>query len=255
MKVLGRINGQQLVILIYSGSTHNFLDANLGKKAWVLLNRECRIRVKVTNGEEVLSEGKCSAVHLQPEKLTFKVDAYVIILAGCDMVLRIHWLVILGSIVWNFKTLTMKFTLANETFQLQGLVAPQLWEETHFPKSLLESKKVLMLHLLENVGDFVETELDATVSRVLGDFADIFAEPKGLPPSRTHDHAILLKSDAQLVFVQPYLLVFLLATFWIKQKHFWSSIFVPEWPKEEFVCIFIGHILDKTKTLYAMVEF
>lgn len=45
----------------------------------------------------------------------------------------------------------MEFTLANETFQLQGLVTPQLWEEAHFPKSLLESKKGLMLHLLENV--------------------------------------------------------------------------------------------------------
>jgi hypothetical protein len=84
------------------------------------------------------------------------------------------------------------------------LVAPQLWEEAHFPKSLLESKKGLMLHLLENVGDFVETELDAAISQVLGDFTDIFAEPKGLPPSRTHDHVILLKPDAQPVCVRPY---------------------------------------------------
>jgi hypothetical protein len=120
------------------------------------------------------------------------------------MVLEIHWLVTLGSIVWNFKTLTMEFTLASETFQLQGLVAPQLWEETLFPKSLLESKKGLMLHLLENVGDFVETELDTSVSRVLGHFADVFAEPKGLPPSRTHDHAILLKPNAQPVCLRPY---------------------------------------------------
>jgi hypothetical protein len=33
MRVLGSINGQQLVILIDSGSTHNFLDANFAKKA------------------------------------------------------------------------------------------------------------------------------------------------------------------------------------------------------------------------------
>jgi hypothetical protein len=126
MRVLGRINGQQLVILIDSGSTHNFLDTNLAMKARILLDKDCRIRVKVANGKEVISEGKCSAVHLQLEKLTFKVDAYVIILAGCDMVLGIQWLITLGSIVWNFKNLTMEFTLANETFQLQGLVAPKL---------------------------------------------------------------------------------------------------------------------------------
>lgn len=71
-------------------AVHNFLDASLARKARVLLDKNCQIRVKVANGEEVISEGKCRAVHLQLEKLTFKVDAYVIILAGCDMVLGIH---------------------------------------------------------------------------------------------------------------------------------------------------------------------
>jgi hypothetical protein len=34
-----------------------------------------------------------------------------------------------------------------------------------------------------------------------------------------------------------------------------SSVFVSKWPKGEFVSIFIGYILDKTKTLYVMVAF
>jgi hypothetical protein len=34
-----------------------------------------------------------------------------------------------------------------------------------------------------------------------------------------------------------------------------QSVFVPEWQNEEFVSIFIGYILDKTKTLYVMVAF
>jgi hypothetical protein len=33
---------------------------------------------------------------------------------------------------------------------------------------------------------------------------DVFAEPIGLPPSRSHDHAIILKQDAQPVSVRPY---------------------------------------------------
>jgi hypothetical protein len=51
-------------------------------------------------------------------------------LAGCDIVLGIQWLVSLGSIIWNFKVLTMEFTIANHTFLLQGLIAPYLWEES-----------------------------------------------------------------------------------------------------------------------------
>jgi hypothetical protein len=34
-----------------------------------------------------------------------------------------------------------------------------------------------------------------------------------------------------------------------------SSVFVLEWPNGVFVSIYIGYILDKTKTLYVMVAF
>jgi hypothetical protein len=40
--------------------------------------------------------------------------------------------------------------------------------------------------------------------RLLDDFADIFAEPQGLPPARPIDHRIHLKADMQLVAVRPY---------------------------------------------------
>jgi len=35
----------------------------------------------------------------------------------------------------------------------------------------------------------------------------------------------------------------------------WLIFFIPEWPKGEFVSIFIGYILVKTKTLFVMVAF
>jgi hypothetical protein len=38
----------------------------------------------------------------------------------------------------------------------------------------------------------------------LEEFADIFADPKELPPKRSHDHAINLKEGAQPVSVRPY---------------------------------------------------
>ena len=49
MRVLGRINHQELVILIDTGSTHNFLDTSI----WMLLKLPIAIEdsfeVKVTN--------------------------------------------------------------------------------------------------------------------------------------------------------------------------------------------------------------
>jgi hypothetical protein len=36
----------------------------------------------------------------------------------------------------------------------------------------------------------------AAIQSVLDNFADVFAEPKTLPPSRPYDHALTLKRDA-----------------------------------------------------------
>jgi hypothetical protein len=88
--------------MFYSSSSR-YIPKRGRDKTRLLLNRKCQIRVKVANGEEVLSECKCSKVQIQLKDMSFGVDAYVIILAGCDMVLGIQWLVTLGSIVWNFK--------------------------------------------------------------------------------------------------------------------------------------------------------
>jgi hypothetical protein len=39
---------------------------------------------------------------------------------------------------------------------------------------------------------------------LLRQFQDVFAEPKGLPPVRSHDHKIVLKEESQPISVRPY---------------------------------------------------
>jgi len=38
----------------------------------------------------------------------------------------------------------------------------------------------------------------------LKEYADIFAEPKTLPPHRSHDHKIILKEGTSPINVRPY---------------------------------------------------
>jgi len=45
---------------------------------------------------------------------------------------------------------------------------------------------------------------ESLLDELLADFGDVFAEPKGLPPQRARDHAIVLKPDAAPVVVRPY---------------------------------------------------
>jgi predicted aspartyl protease len=77
MRVIGRINNQNLVVLIYGGSIHKFLNSSMAKEIRLLLNKKHHIRVKVANGEEVLSEGKCNEVQIQIKDMTFKLGAFV----------------------------------------------------------------------------------------------------------------------------------------------------------------------------------
>jgi hypothetical protein len=204
MRLIGWIGNHKIIVLVDSGSTHNFLDSSMGRKLKVSISKEQRIRVKVANGEEVVSEGKCMQLKVQLQNFFFTSEAYMIILAGCDMVLGIQWLLTLGPIIWNFKVLTMEFTMANQSYMLQGLIAPFLWEESDLMGSKEENSKGLFLHLLDNVEDSVSEPLGLEVEELLGSFEDVFAEPKGLPPNRSHDHSITLKSDAQPMCVRPY---------------------------------------------------
>jgi hypothetical protein len=86
--------------------------------------------VPVANDKQVLNKGRCTGVRVKMQEFLFITEAFVIVLSECDMTLGIQWLVTLGSIIWNFKDLTMEFTIAKKTILLQGLALPNLLVET-----------------------------------------------------------------------------------------------------------------------------
>jgi hypothetical protein len=162
MRLFGWIGSHKITMLVDSGSTHNFLDSSIGRKLNVSISREQKIKVKVVNGKEVVSKGKCMQLEVQLH-FFFSTEAYMIILARCDMVLGIQWLVTLGPIIWTFKVLTMGFTVASQSFLLQGLIAPFSWEEFDLVGSKGESSKGLFLHLLDNVEESMREPLGLEV--------------------------------------------------------------------------------------------
>jgi hypothetical protein len=58
--------------------------------------------------------------------------------------------------------------------------------------------------LLDNVVNSGGVEQGLELEALLDVFANLFEEPKGLPPSRSHDHVILLKSGSKPICVRPY---------------------------------------------------
>jgi len=103
MRLIGWIKHQRVVILLDSGSTHNFLDPSILRKLFLPVDATMQLQVRVANGARVASEGRCHSVPLKIQGLLFKADFYVLSLGGCDMVLGVEWLRTLGPVLWDFQ--------------------------------------------------------------------------------------------------------------------------------------------------------
>ena len=53
-------------------------------------------------------------------------------------------------------------------------------------------------------GKMTDTLTDQNLISLINSFQDLFKEPKGLPPSRVHDHCIPLVPGSGPVSVRPY---------------------------------------------------
>ena len=99
MRVKGRIKNHEVVSLIDSGSTHNFLDAAELLTLNLPLDTSQILEVKVVDGNTIKTLGVCHGVTIIIQGSTFVVDFNVLHLGGCAVVLGTQWLSTLGAIV------------------------------------------------------------------------------------------------------------------------------------------------------------
>jgi len=102
MRIVGIIRFRRAIILIDSGSTHNFVDTKLAAALGIQPFGQDGIKVKITNGQEVASPGKSREVEVKMQGYIFRTEFFILPLAGCDAVLGIQWLRTLGPILWDF---------------------------------------------------------------------------------------------------------------------------------------------------------
>ncbi|XP_035543593.1 uncharacterized protein LOC118347680 [Juglans regia] len=204
MRVRGKIGSQGVTIVIDSRSTHNFPDTAIISRIPLSVLYEHKVKVKVANGDQLESEGKVMGVNISIQGEVFQVNMYLLDLAGCDMVLGIQWLQALGSILWNFKDLTMQFQHNGKAVILKGLNAHHLLEEGSMQRTNHMETKGLLLQLIEESTTNPPHSLPEPIQHLLNNYQDIFCTPKGLPPSRTHDHSITLQPGTKPISVRPY---------------------------------------------------
>ena len=121
MRVLGQIRGHWVVILLDTGSSHNFLDFTLVQTLSLPLGATRILEVRVANGALIKTKGECRDVSISIQGNYFGLNLHVLTLGGCDVVMGAQWLSTLGLIKWDFKIMEMSFFHQDKQVTLHGV--------------------------------------------------------------------------------------------------------------------------------------
>ncbi|PNX67467.1 retrotransposon-related protein, partial [Trifolium pratense] len=114
MKVEGRIQNVDLLVLIDSGASHNFISPKVTSALGLVITPTAAKNIKLGDGHKVLTQGICEGVKMKMGEFEVIVDAFVLELGGMDMVLGVSWLSTLGKVVMDWKAMTMQFSSNNQ---------------------------------------------------------------------------------------------------------------------------------------------
>jgi hypothetical protein len=147
--------------LVDTGSTHNFIGETAAQRVGMPVQTRPRLTATVANGERISCPGILRQAPVVIDGLEFRVDLYVMPLAGNDIVLGTNWMPPLGYIVWNVIVGTMAFKHEGRDVSWRDNAPP--------PTPRLHAATLVIEPLLDEL-------LDA--------FEDVFTAPSGLPPTR-----------------------------------------------------------------------
>jgi hypothetical protein len=87
MRVIAILNGQKIVVLLDTRSTHNFMDETLAKTLKLPIDVESNFGVRVANGQVIRTLGECKEVKFKMQGLHLKLTFNLLELGGCGIVL------------------------------------------------------------------------------------------------------------------------------------------------------------------------
>jgi hypothetical protein len=102
---------KKVIVLIDSGSTHNFIHYKLSKALNYFVYLAPEFQVMIADGGTINCSGKCNKINLTMGEYVMNIPMISIPMGGANVVLGIQWLQSLGTMAFNFQELFMKFSL------------------------------------------------------------------------------------------------------------------------------------------------
>ncbi|XP_028794215.1 uncharacterized protein LOC114749837 [Neltuma alba] len=120
MKLQGTLLSKPVLILIDSGSTHNFIYEKIVAELKIPTQQIPTFGVQIGNGNIIACRSVCKQVEIQVQSLTIKDDFFPFAIGGADMVLGIKWLASLNTVEANWQKMYMIFWVNGKRYKLQG---------------------------------------------------------------------------------------------------------------------------------------
>ena len=119
MKIKGTIRSKEVIILVDSGATHNFLSLELVQQLALPLTTTTSYEVMMGTEISVKGKGICRGVCISMQGLTVVEDFLPLELGNTDVILGMPWLGTLGDVKVNWKMLTMKIKMGKAVIVLK----------------------------------------------------------------------------------------------------------------------------------------
>ncbi|MCH85549.1 transposon Tf2-1 polyprotein, partial [Trifolium medium] len=205
MKIGGKLGEVDVVVLVDSGASHNFISSHITALGLPITPMAAR-RIKLGDGHKVVSLGVCEGVKLNLGPMEAEVDALVLDLGGLDVILGVSWLSTLGKVIMDWKALSMQFWHEGRPVVLQGQGVAK--ERQGYLNSFLEDRQheVKGEWWLKNLEKEAksDTVMDSALQALLHQYSEAFQDQIRLPPNRSQVHQIKLFVDHGPISVRPY---------------------------------------------------
>jgi hypothetical protein len=206
LKLIGYIKHRKVIILVDSGSTHNFIHHCISQETNCYICAVNNFQIMIVNGGSMKCGGHCENVCLQIGDYHLKSHMFSIDMGGCDIVLGTEWIRTLGPILMDFKELTMQFDQEGQQYKFQGITvgSPEIIS-SHRMEKLLKKGHSSIISQLHAIHTTETPSMSQDLQSILSKHQMVFSTPQGLPPSHgVHDHSIPLVPGILPPNMRPY---------------------------------------------------
>lgn len=109
MKVTVKVVQYDVMVLIDSGSTQNFISENIASLLQLPVVPIEPFSVRIANRRSLKFQERFEHVQILLQGIHFSLTLYSVPLIRLDLVLGVQWLEQLGTVVCNWKKMTMEF--------------------------------------------------------------------------------------------------------------------------------------------------